>query len=63
MVIRAEMRGLDVSQVLMGSVAVSFFAAILGGTFFLVRAAPYGSIARAKSGFNRWQRTSGRSSG
>ena len=36
LVIRAEMRGLGVSHVLMGTVAVSFFAAILIGTFFLV---------------------------
>jgi len=38
LVVRAELRGMIVSRALMGVVAVSFFAAILAGTFFLVRA-------------------------
>src|SRR5579864_1026811 len=38
LVVRAELRGSAISPLLMSVVAFSFFAAILVGTFFLVRA-------------------------
>lgn len=37
-VVRAELRGIEVSHALIGLVAVAFFAAILVGTSFLIRA-------------------------
>src|SRR5438034_10922319 len=38
LVIRTRLQGAEISRSLMGTVAIGFFAAMLVGTFFLVRA-------------------------